>query len=599
MVRVQSHATDEGLEAGARPAGQFRRTLRKVSRPETGFLAATTASSAAPAESESKTDQAEKPASQTNSDSESSQENSPGPGEQDSSAPEQAVLAEEGTSPSGAESADETSPADESPSAEPSSQTSELPAASASDQEPSEGTPESSAADTQSDPNAASQPETPATTTDADGGDSSGATKKKKKKKKKKKPDPFKDYHDFQQPLNNLPPYRILAINRGERAGKLKVRIKVDPQLVQDQAFACLVPEDHPSAEFLKRCALETLQRSLIPSVEREVRRELTEQAERHALEVFANNLRSLLLQPPLRNKTILAIDPGYKHGCSVAIIDPCGNLLETGQVFIVGKASRQEDSHGRLRDWVLGHQVDVIAIGNGTACRQVEQLVSESIEQHLADHPIRYVMVNEAGASVYSTNDVGRVEFPVLTPAMRSAVSIGRRLQDPLSELVKIAPASLGVGMYQHDIRGKHLSESLEEVVQSCVNQVGVDLNTASVSLLKFVSGLNALTARRIVEYRQEQGRFEDREQLKQVSGVGDATFIQAAGFIRCLEHSTDSWIDRKTRQPSPQFCQLSVIINRANFKQRLESIIHGFPERRIDKRKLVDITQPHRQRL
>lgn len=356
----------------------------------------------------------------------------------------------------------------------------------------------------------------------------------KKKNKKKKEQDPFKDYHDFSQTIGKIAHYRVLAINRGERAGKLRVKIKFDSDKVTQLANEILVDESHPSATFLKKCATETLNRSLLPSIEREIRRELTEAAEKHAVEVFASNLRNLLLQPPIRNKVVLAIDPGYKRGCSVAIIDSCGNLLESGQVFVVGNKQRREDSKTRLRDWIKNQKVEIVAIGNGSGCRQVELLVSDIIAEDFKESDVRYIIINEAGTSTYSTSEVGREELPELSPAVRSAVSIGRRLIDPLSEFVKIAPANIGIGLYQHDIKAKHLGESLDAVVQSCVNRVGVDVNTASAALLRHISGLNALTAKRVIEYRKEHGRFNTREELKNVNGIGETTFVQAAGFLR-----------------------------------------------------------------
>ena len=367
--------------------------------------------------------------------------------------------------------------------------------------------------------------------------------KKKKKKKKKKKVDPFQDYHDFNQPISKLPNHRVLAINRGERSGKLKVKLTVDQTKVNELVKQHSISAGHPSADFLEKCANDMLSRSLLPSIEREIRRELTEQAERHAVEVFASNLRNLLLQPPTRNRVVLAIDPGYKRGCSVALIDGCGNLIETGQVFVVGNQTRKDDSIKRIRDWVMAHSVDVIAIGNGAACREVEQLVSDTIAEHLQDSQVQYAIVNGAGASVYSTSEIGRAELPDETPAVRSAISIGRRLQDPLSELVKISPANIGVGLYQHDIKAKHLSESLDEVVRFCVNQVGVDINTASPALLKYVSGFNSLTATRAVDHRTANGRFNNREELKTINGVGDATYVQSAGFLRI--HGGDNPLD------------------------------------------------------
>ncbi|MDG1873224.1 MAG: Tex-like N-terminal domain-containing protein [Mariniblastus sp.] len=387
--------------------------------------------------------------------------------------------------------------------------------------------------------------------------------KKKKKKKKKKVEDPFKDFHDFKQPLKQIPHHRVLAINRGERAGKLKVRVDVAPQKLKDPTLVAMVPESHPYQEFMQKCATDALTRIIVPSLEREIRRELTEAAEKHAVEVFASNLRNLLLQPPVRNRTVIAIDPGFKRGCSVAVVDACGNVLDSGHIFVVGNQTRREEGKQKLVDWIKNNRVSVIAIGNGAACRQAEQLVSDIISEHFANGDVRYAMVNEAGASVYSTSEIGREELPDASPSIRSAISIARRLQDPLSELVKIAPANIGVGMYQHDVKAKHLSDSLDNVVEFCVNQVGVNVNTASPSLLKYVSGLNALTARRLVEYRQANGVFKNREELKNVSGVGDATFVQAAGFLRI--HGGDTPLDSTSIHPE-SYLIAGDVLKRAN---------------------------------
>ena len=355
----------------------------------------------------------------------------------------------------------------------------------------------------------------------------------------------------------------MLAINRGERAGKLKVKINIDSQKIEQPAFEALVPAEHPFKEFIQKCAGEALNRTIVPSLEREIRRELTEAAEKHAVQVFANNLRNLLLQPPLRNQTVLAIDPGFKRGCSVAILDPCGSLLDSGHIFVVGNQKRRDESKEKLVAWVKQLGVQVIAIGNGAACRQTEQLVSDMIGGSPEDSKVKYVMVNGAGASAYSTSEIGREELPDQTPSIRSAVSIGRRLQDPLSELVKISPANIGVGMYQHDVKAKHLSESLDDVVAFCVNRVGVDVNTASPSLLKYVSGLNSLAARRLVEHRQANGQFENREGLKQVNGIGDATFVQSAGFLRI--HGGSNPLDSTSIHPE-SYDLANKLLDRAN---------------------------------
>jgi len=361
------------------------------------------------------------------------------------------------------------------------------------------------------------------------------AKKRRKKKKKKKKDDTaFKDYYDFKQKLKSLPHHQVLAINRGERSNRLKVKIAYDEQKVSETALEHLIPADHPNKPFLQKCVQDALTRLVIPSLEREIRRELNENSEKHAVDVFASNLKNLLLTPPLRGRRVMAIDPGFKSGCSVAILDNQGQFVASSHLYVVGNKQRREESCKKVATLVKEHNVDMIAIGNGVGCRETEQLVSDAIFNSLEDHPVRYVIVNEAGTSIYSTSEVGREELPDQTPAVRSAISIGRRLQNPISELVKISPANIGVGMYQHDVKAKHLSESLDEVVQFCVNRVGVDVNNASPSLLKFVSGMNALTARRVYEYCKENGGIKNRQQLKEVSGLGDATFIQAAGFLR-----------------------------------------------------------------
>lgn len=377
----------------------------------------------------------------------------------------------------------------------------------------------------------------------------SEAPKKKKKKAKKKKVEhPFNDYANFDQAIQKIPQYRILAINRGERAGLLKVKIEAN----KDKLLAVInrsVSDEHPFAAFLQKCSKDALTRLIVPSLEREVRRELTEAAEQHAVKVFALNLRNLLLQPPVRNKRILAIDPGYKRGCTVVVLNGLGRLLESERMAVVGNQAKKDDSRRKIAEMVERHMIDVIVIGNGTACRQTEEIVSLTLENELAGKGVQYVIVNEAGASHYSTSEVGAQELPDQNPLIRSAISIGRRLINPISELVKISPANMGVGLYQHDIKSKHLAESLIEVVRDCVNLVGVDVNSAGPTLLRHVAGMNQLTARRIVEHRNEHGPFKNREELKQVSGIGDSTFVQAAGFLRV--YGGDNPLDETSIHP------------------------------------------------
>ncbi len=357
----------------------------------------------------------------------------------------------------------------------------------------------------------------------------------------------FRDYLDFREAIHHIPPHRILAINRGERAGVLRIKIESDEFAIEQLALELLVPPEHPHKDFLTGCVKDALARLVLPSLERESRRDLTEKAEVHAVETFAKNLRNLLLQPPLTGKRVLAIDPGYKNGCKLAAIDEFGSLLEHGLIHIVGSDEVKTADRAKLIELIKKHNLSVIAIGNGTACRQTEQLLAEILSTELAGEDVHYVVVNEAGASVYSTSEIGREEFPQCDALERSAISIGRRLQDPLSELVKIDPASIGVGLYQHDTRAKHLRDTLDDVVQLCVSFVGVDVNSASGALLRYVSGMNQLTARRVYEHRQQHGPFKSRQQLMDVSGFGEATFVQAAGFLK-IEKGDDpldtTWI-------------------------------------------------------
>ena len=358
----------------------------------------------------------------------------------------------------------------------------------------------------------------------------------------------FKDYFDFSDPIGRLPHHRILAINRGERTKVLRVRIECpDWDKVQTQTEKVAIREDHPYADFLRECLQDAMNRLLQPSIEREVRRDLNDRAEEHAVTVFARNLRKLLLQPPLRSHRVIAIDPGFRSGCKVVALDEFGRML--GHTFINLLSKEQQKQNGReaLAKFVKEHNATVIAVGNGAASRETETLVAEVLSDELKDQRVGYLIVNEAGTSVYSTSELGREELPDVDSTVRSAVSIGRRALDPLSELVKIDPASIGVGLYQHDVKAKHLRESLDNVVESCVNYVGVDVNSASPALLGYVSGLNSLTARKIYEHRVANGPFKNREQLKDVSGIGDSTYVQAAGFLKVVggENPLDgTWI-------------------------------------------------------
>ncbi|PQO31698.1 Tex-like N-terminal domain-containing protein [Blastopirellula marina] len=395
--------------------------------------------------------------------------------------------------------------------------------------------------------------------------------KRQKEKERAKKDKAFRDYYDYHEPVSKIPPHRVLAINRGDRTRFLKVRIEVDFDKVTKTAEDAVIPEGHTHAAYLKQVLRDSLNRLIIPSIEREIRRELTEKAETHAIEVFACNLRKLLLQPPVRGKRVLAIDPGFRSGCKLVAIDPFGNVMGTGVIHLIGPQDRVEKSRSRIVEMIKQYDVQIVAIGNGTACRETEQIVAGAITNELRDRDLCYLIVNEAGASVYSTSELGREEFPKFDATIRGTISIGRRLLDPLSELVKINPSNIGVGLYQHDVKAKHLRDSLDDVVESCVNYVGVDVNTASPALLSYVSGLNQLTARRIYEHRQAHGPFRSREEIREVAGIGEATFVQAAGFLKVVptENPLDAtWIHPESYDVATQIleklgCSLTEVLS------------------------------------
>ena len=344
----------------------------------------------------------------------------------------------------------------------------------------------------------------------------------------------YRDYFDFSEHIQRVPPHRLLAINRGERARLLKVRIEGPADELQAVAEEMLVPAGHPHAEFLRACARDALARLILPGLEREIRREMTDVCESHAVQVFARNLRNLLLQSPVPGRRVLALDPGFKSGCKAVAIDECGTPLGHAVLHVVGKDEKRAAAAKKIVELARTHGCSVIAIGNGTAGRETETLVAELVAGELQDLDVGYAIVNEAGASVYSTSVYGREELPGHEASIRGAISIGRRLQDPLSELVKIEPANIGVGLYQHDVKARHLHASLEQVVESCVNYVGVDVNTASPALLRRVSGFNQTTAKNFHDWRTKNGPFTSRQQFLEVPGFGDAAYIQSVGFLK-----------------------------------------------------------------
>ncbi|AGY80985.1 Tex family protein [Carnobacterium inhibens] len=348
----------------------------------------------------------------------------------------------------------------------------------------------------------------------------------------------FEMYYDYSEPLSKVASHRILAMNRGEKEDILKVSFDLDERRIHDYLEKQLIEQPQSTAApFITAAYEDSYKRFIGPSIEREIRAELTETAGEQAIHIFGENLRNLLLQAPLKGKIVLGLDPAYRTGCKLAVIDPTGKVLAIDVIYPhkpAGAAARAEAAD-KFKQLVESYEVEMIAIGNGTASRESETFVAENLKE--LDRQVFYVIVNEAGASVYSASKTAREEFPDLQVEQRSAVSIARRLQDPLAELVKIDPKSVGVGQYQHDVSQKRLEERLDFVVETAVNQVGVNVNTASAPLLQHVAGLNKTTATNVVAYREENGRFASRAQLKKVSRLGPKAYEQAVGFLRIID--------------------------------------------------------------
>ena len=346
----------------------------------------------------------------------------------------------------------------------------------------------------------------------------------------------FEMYYEYEEPIHRIVPHRILAINRGEKEDILRVAIQVPVERATTMMEQGFIPRNFsgPSVEEVKLAIADSYKRLIQPSIERELRGELTEKAEAQAIHIFSENLRSLLLQPPMRGKMVLGVDPAYRTGCKLAVVDETGKMIEIGVIY-PHTTSDTTKSKEAIKTLLTKYPISIIAIGNGTASRETEQFIADLLKEVTTE--AAYVIVNEAGASVYSASDVARAEFPDLQVEQRSAVSIARRLQDPLSELVKIEPKAVGVGQYQHDVSQKQLAESLTFIVETAVNQVGVDVNTASASLLQYVSGLSKTVAENIVNVRGEAGKFTSRAQLKKIPRLGAKTYEQAIGFLRISE--------------------------------------------------------------
>lgn len=345
----------------------------------------------------------------------------------------------------------------------------------------------------------------------------------------------FEMYYDYSELVKQIVPHRVLAINRGEKLNVLSVKLAHRTDRFKKYIGNQVLKADSQSRQYIERAIEDSLKRLIIPSIDREVRNELTEKSEGHAVHIFEENLKRLLLQPPLKGKVILGVDPAYRSGCKLAVIDEAGQFLDKGVIYPHPPQSQEYEAKEKISSILKDHDVTLIAIGNGTASRETEVFVSEVLKE--AGEDIQFIIVNEAGASVYSASQVARDEFPDFKVEERSAVSIARRVQDPLSELVKIDPKSIGVGQYQHDVNQKFLTESLNFVVETSVNRVGVDVNTASPTLLEHVAGLSPVISRNIVKYREDNTGFSSRDDIKKVPRLGPKTFEQCIGFLRVVD--------------------------------------------------------------
>lgn len=351
-------------------------------------------------------------------------------------------------------------------------------------------------------------------------------------KKTKDEPSVYEMYYDYWEPLKKAAGHRVLAMNRGEKEGFLSVKIEGEEEKLLQRMERRLIRRSSDTADILREVIADSYKRLIAPSLEREIRNDLTEQAEEAAIGVFRENLRQLLLQPPISGKVVLALDPAYRTGCKIAVIDATGKPLETTVVYPTPPQNKTAEAEKKLLGLIEKYGVDLISIGNGTASRESELFVAEMLKK--TSRRVQYIIANEAGASVYSASKLGAEEFPDYDVSLRSAVSIGRRIQDPLAELVKIDPKSIGVGQYQHDMNQKRLGEALGGVVEDCVNSVGVDLNTASPALLSYVAGINTAVAKNILKYREEHGKFTARKELLKVAKLGPKAYEQCAGFLR-----------------------------------------------------------------
>ena len=343
----------------------------------------------------------------------------------------------------------------------------------------------------------------------------------------------YEVYYDFSEPVKRVPAHRILAMNRGEKEGMLKVNIEISPDIVLNYLLSQAVSDySSPAFSYMKRCICDSYERLIAPAIERELRSTLFDTASESAIGLFSENLKNLLMAAPIKGKTVMGYDPGYRTGCKLAVVDKTGMVLDTAVIYPTKPKEKIAESRRTVLDLIRKYNVDIVSIGNGTASAESELFIADTLKE--TGGKTKYIVVSEAGASVYSASKLGAEEFPDFDVTQRSAVSIARRLQDPLAELVKIDPKSIGVGQYQHDMKESRLDEALSGVVEDCVNSVGVDVNTASYSLLSYIAGINTAGAKNIVKYRDENGEFSSRAQIKKVPRIGDKAFQQCAGFLR-----------------------------------------------------------------
>ena len=344
----------------------------------------------------------------------------------------------------------------------------------------------------------------------------------------------YAQYYEYSEPLKKVPGHRVLAINRGEKEEFLKVSVDISADIPVNYLLACVATEpSSPAYKYIFDAVTDSYERLIAPSIEREIRNDMFDNASEGAIKVFSDNLGHLLMQSPIKGKTVLGFDPGYVNGCKLAVVDKTGKVLDTAVIYPTKPRQRTEEATRIVKGLIKRHKVDVIAIGNGTASKESEIFIANLLKE-IPEANCKYIVVSEAGASIYSASKLATEEFPEFDVMQRSAVSIARRLQDPLAELVKIDPKSIGVGQYQHDMKPARLDGALTGVVEDCVNSVGVDVNTASYSLLSYISGINITSAKNIVKYREENGEFSSRSQLKKVPRIGDKAFEQCAGFLR-----------------------------------------------------------------